>query len=81
MELLPVMLGVLRLLLLVRVVGTAMLGDLLLLLVVLVLRVVGTTMKAAAGIQTLDEMVRDRIRNTETTRTRMHHHVLVQFLV
>jgi hypothetical protein len=93
-----VMLGVQVLLLLVlvwvrvwvrvRVVGTAMLGDLLLLLTVMLgdllrlllvlVRVVERTMKAAAGTQALDEIVLVRIRKkTGTTGTRMHHRVRV----
>jgi hypothetical protein len=84
------MLGVPVLLLLVRVrvVGTAMLedllllltvmlGDLLLLLLVLV-RAIERTTKAAAGTQALEEIVLVRIRRkTGTTGTRMHHHVQV----
>ncbi len=73
----------------VRVVEAAMLGDLLLLTVMLgdlpllllvLLRVIERTMKAAADTQALGEIVLQVVRirkETGTTGTRMHHRVLV----
>ena len=80
----------------VVVAGTVIWGDLLLHLLVMLgdlllvhhllarVRPVGRTMKAAAGTQTLDEIVlvrRIREITTGATRAGMHHHVLVGLMV